>query len=140
MRPLNLGTYMRGIYQATQPGRLTGHGRAVKQFMLDKVCSSLAIRSAKELERQVIFKLQELIGTEGFDMHALTFAASVAVGKVARDKVAMGIIEGSMMNVENPDPRAVIISVAVYVVPVTWLRTACDAQLSCWLHSIAAVD
>ena len=52
----------------------------------------------------MIFKLQELIGTEGFDMHAIKLTASVAVGKIARDKVAMGIIEGSMMNVENPDP------------------------------------
>ena len=58
--------------------------------MLDKAFASLAVRSATEVERAIIFKRQDLIGTEGFGMHALKLATSVAVGKVSQDKVAMG--------------------------------------------------
>ena len=49
MRPLDLGTYIKGIYQSTQPIHLTEHGRAAKKFMFDKVFSSLAVRSATEV-------------------------------------------------------------------------------------------
>ena len=70
--------------------------------MLDKVFSSLAVRSATVLERAMIFKCQDLIGADGFDMHALKLATSVVVGKVSQDKVAMGILEGAMMKLEDP--------------------------------------
>ena len=102
MRPLDLGTYIKGIYQSTQPIHLTEHGRAAKKFMLDKVFSSLAVRSATEVERAIIFKLQDLIVADGLDMHAVQLATSVAVGKVSQNKVAMGILEGAMMKLEDP--------------------------------------
>ena len=105
MRFLDLGTHMKNIYNSTHAYHLTGHGRAVKQFMLEKVFSSLAVRSATEVERQIIFRCQDLIGAEGVDMHAIELVASVAVGKVSKDKIAMGVLEGSMMNVEDPNPR-----------------------------------
>ena len=103
MRPLDLGTYIKHIYQSTQTIHLTEHGRAAKKFMLDKVFSSLAVRSATEVERAIILKLQDLIGAaEGLDMHAVQLATSVAVGKVSQNKVAMGILEGAMMKLEDP--------------------------------------
>ena len=76
MRPLDLGTYIKGIYQSTQPIHLTEHGRAAKKFLLDKVFSSLAVRSATAVERAMIFKCQDLIGADGLDMHALQLAPS----------------------------------------------------------------
>ena len=50
----------------------------------------------------MIYKCQDLIGAGGFDMHALQLATSVAVGKASEDKVAMGVLEGTMMKLENP--------------------------------------
>ena len=41
MRFLDLGTHMKNIYNSTHAYHLTGHGRAVKQFMLEKVFCEL---------------------------------------------------------------------------------------------------
>ena len=103
MPPLELGPYMRNIYTATQPHHLTDHGNQIKKFMLDKVFSCLAVRSATPVEQAMIFKLQDLVGVGGLDRHAISLATSVAVGKVSEDKVAMGLIESAMMKVENTD-------------------------------------
>ena len=53
----------------------------------------------------MIFKCQDLIVIEGFDMHALRLATSVTAGKVSEDSVAMGIIEGATMKLEDQNPR-----------------------------------
>ena len=97
MRPLELGPYLKNKYDAVQDVYLTEYGKQIKKFFLDKVFSQLAVRSATELERSVIFKLQSLVGHGGLDKHDVELATSVTCGKISQDKVAMGLLEGSML-------------------------------------------
>ena len=106
MRPLELGPYMKNIYTSTQDLHLTEHARQAKKYMLDKVFAPLAVRSASELERAMIFKLQDLVGVGGLDRHSVLLATSVAAGKVSEDKVAMGLLEGAMMKLATTDGSA----------------------------------
>ena len=80
---------------------MTEHGKQAKKFMLDKVVAPVAVRFASELERAMIFKLQDLVGVGGIDRHSVLLVTSVAAGKVSEDKVAMGLLERAMMKVET---------------------------------------
>ena len=103
---------MKNISQATQSVHLIDHGKQVKKYMLDKVFSQLAIRSATELERAAIFKLQSLVGIGGLDKHDVELATSVTCGKISQDKVSMGLLEGSLMmlNISGKSNTIILLS------------------------------
>ena len=102
LRGQQLCAHLRSVFGGHQKNQMNPFGQKYHEWLLRNVLTMTEARSCNVVERELITKCQKWLASGEMDVHQIKIATSVLTGPLSRDHVAMGVLEGAMLCLEDP--------------------------------------